>query len=538
MSAPKKESQATVIVRLATDIGAELWHTPAGDAYISVRVNGHRENHRLNSRGSREYLVRLFYLETGKAPNAAALQDAIATLNGIAKFDGEQHDVYIRVAGNDQCVYLDLADPLWRVVEVTSAGWRVIADPPVRFRRTRGMLPLPVPAINGSIDLLRPFVNVEDDDFPLVAGWQIGALGGRGPFAVLDFLGEQGTGKSSTVRAIRRTIDPHESELRRPPRNTEDVMVAATNSYVVTVDNVSYLPDWLSDDLAVLATGGGLSKRELYSDSEECILRAQRPIIINGIGHVVTRADLLDRAIALTLPVIPDDRRRPESDFWRAFESVHPQILGGLLHAVVMALRKHATTTLEKLPRMADFALWNVAAEPACPWKRGTFLSRYLGNRQTAVVDALDGDPVGDAVRGVAPWTGTASELLALLTAKTSENLTKRKEWFSKPRQVSDALRRLAPALRRVGIEVTFTKAGRNRTRLIEISRIPASASSADPNSQADADEPADEGADAADCVRPSSAENPNVYRLADTADAADARLPLPSSEVSGARRF
>jgi transposase InsO family protein len=260
MTAPKKESQATAIVRLATDTGAELWHTPAGDAYISIRVNGHRENHRLNSRGSRDYLVRLFYLETGKAPNAAALQDAIATLNGIAKFDGEQHDVHVRVAGNDQCVYLDLADPLWRVVEVTSTGWRVIAHPPVRFRRTRGMLPLPVPATNGSIDVLRPFVNVADDDFPLVAGWQIGALRGRGPFAVLDFLGEQGTGKSSTVRAIRRTIDPHESELRRPPRNTEDVMVAATNSYVVTVDNVSYLPDWLSDDLAVLATGRGLTK--------------------------------------------------------------------------------------------------------------------------------------------------------------------------------------------------------------------------------------------------------------------------------------
>src|SRR5207247_34130 len=153
-----------------------------------------------------------------------------------------------------------------------------------------------------------------------------------------DFIAEQGSGKSTTARITRRLIDPHQSELRRPPRNTEDVMIAASNGYVVTIDNVSYLPDWLSDDLAVLSTGGGLSKRELYSDADECILAAQRPVILNGINHSITRADLLDRAIVLTLPVIPDHKRRAEAGFWRAFEQAHPKILGALLDAVVAAL--------------------------------------------------------------------------------------------------------------------------------------------------------------------------------------------------------
>jgi hypothetical protein len=531
--APGKKSQATILVDLALGAGVELFHTPAGDSYVSIRTNSHREQHRLNSRGARDYLVRLFYRDSGKAPNASALQDAIATLHGIAKFDGKEHEVHVRVAGDDHRVYLDLGDPAWQAVEITAAGWRVVQEPSLRFRRPRGMLALPMPVTGGSVDDLRPFVNVAEDDFPLVAAWQTAALRPRGPYVLLDLLGEQGSAKSTSARVIRRTIDPHESELRRPPRNTEDVMIAAANSYVVTVDNVSYLPDWLSDDLAVLATGGGLSKRELYSDSEECILRAQRPIIINGIGQVVTRGDLLDRAIVVTLPVIPDDQRRHEADFWSAFHKAHPRILGALLDGVSMALRNLPTVTVERLPRMADFTLWNVAAEPAYPWEPGTFLSTYLGNRQSAVEAGLDGDPVVDAVRILAPWEGTATELLAEVTKRTPENITKRKDWFSKPRQVSDALRRLAPGLRRVGIEVVFHRHGHGRTRLIGITRIAASASSASsvrPDSQG---KTADAAADAASAssARPSasSADSTNVSGGADAADAADAPQPFSS---------
>jgi hypothetical protein len=531
-------SQATRLVDFVLETGAELWHAPSGDPYITIEVNGHREHHRLGSRNCRNYLARLFYAHTQKAANAAALQDAIGTLSGKAMYDGAEYPVHVRVAGDDHRIYIDVGDATWQAVEITSAGWRILSDPPVRFRRPRGMLALPIPERGGSIDDLRPFVNVIDDDFPLVGAVQIAALRGRGPFPVCELLGEHGSAKSTTTRVIRRMIDPHESELRRPPRNTENLMIAAANNYIVTIENLSYLPNWLSDDLAALATGGGLSKRQLYSDADECILNAQRPILLNGIEDVVTRADLLDRTIVLTCPVIPDEHRRQEADFWRDFEQAHPRVLGALLDAVAIALKNHGTTTLEALPRMADFAVWNVAAEPGCPWPLGTFLGAYLENRQSSVEAQVDGDPVVEVIKALVnakKWTGTASELLAILNQKVAGNITKRRDLFSKPRQVADALRRLAPGFRRIGIDVTFWREAHTRRRLITIEKqgvpaSPASPASDEPNLRpSGGDDLGTQNCDPDATSPPSSPNSVKVSGLRTDGDEGTAEPPLSS---------
>ena len=130
---PKKESQATAIVRLALEAGIELFHTPGDEPYITIHVNNHREHHHLGSRGCRDFLTRLFYAETRKAPSGTALQNAIATLSGTARFDGGKYEVYVRVAGTNDRIYLDLGDPSHQAVEITAQGWQVIPSPPVRF---------------------------------------------------------------------------------------------------------------------------------------------------------------------------------------------------------------------------------------------------------------------------------------------------------------------------------------------------------------------------------------------------------------------
>jgi hypothetical protein len=527
-----KESQATTIVRLVTESGAELWHTPAGDGYISARINGHVEHHPLASRGCRDYLTRIYYLEEGKAPNATAMQAAIATLSGIARFDGVEHHVYLRVAGDDDRVYLDLGDPQHRVAEVTAAGWTVITSAPVRFRRTRGMLALPAPVRGGSVTDLRRFVNVASkEDFVLMVSWLVATFRPTGPYPVLVLLGEQGSAKSTTCRVLRRLIDPNTADTRCEPREPRDLAIAADNGHVITLDNVSRLPDWLSDALCRLATGGGFSTRTLYENREEELFDAVKPAILNGIASVATKPDLVDRSIMVTLPVIRDRRRRHERHLWSKFEAARPRLLGALLDAVVVALRQHRHVELDALPRMADFAIWSVAAEHAMPWKKGMFLAAYTASRQGAVEAALDGDPVADLARKVAPWDGTATEFLQALNGSVSEETRRRKGWFSQARQVGDALRRLAPALRQVGIEVSFIRHGHTRARLIEITVIPASAPSAASFGPDSLDEPADAGAD--DAPMPASAgasaDPANVYRGSDAADAADAPEPTLS---------
>ncbi len=531
----QRESQASAIVRLATEAGAELWHTPADDGYMTLTINAHREHHPLTGRAARDYLTHLYYRDAGRAPNATALQAALATLSGIARFDGDTHDVHVRVADREGRLYLDLCDPSWRAVEITEQGWRVMADPPVRFRRPRGLQALPDPVRGGSIDDLRLFVNVATDkDFILVVAWLLAALRPQGPYPVLVFIAEQGAAKTTVTRVLRRLVDPNLSDVRRPPRNTEDLMIAATNGHVVAFDNLSRLPETLSDNLSVLATGGGFAVRQLYTNREEEIFYAQRPIMLNGISEVATRGDLLDRAVVVTLPPIPDHVRKDETILWQTFADAHPRILGALLNAVSCGLQRLPDVVLERKPRMADFALWSVAVEPACPWREGAFLGAYAGNRQGAVEATLEGDPVADLVRTMVPWSGTATELLAELTTRTPPNITQRQGGFSRPRQVADALRRLAPGLRRVGVEVTFCRRGHRGSRVIElraVSSSAASAASATPDRQADR---ADAGADARPGVAAAaSVDQLRLFQGADAADAPDAAKPHFLREAS-----
>jgi hypothetical protein len=139
-------------------------------------------------------------------------------------------------------------------------------------------------------------------------------------------------------------------------------MVAAENSHVIAFDNLSGISGDVSDALCRLATGGGSSERQLYSNKEEVLFEAKRPVIFNGIEELGTRSDLLDRSILLSLPSISEGQRRPESEFWKDFEEARPRIFGALLLLVSQAVKNKRSVRLDRLPRMADFAIWSTAA--------------------------------------------------------------------------------------------------------------------------------------------------------------------------------
>src|SRR5439155_11018935 len=136
----KQPSQATIILRLAKD--AELFHTADGEAYATIVVDNHRETWQLRTRAFKRWLARLFYAAIEKSPSAQAINDALGVLEGKALFDGPELPVYVRVASLNDVVYVDLGNERWEAVEVAASGWKVVSDPPVRFRRARGMAAL------------------------------------------------------------------------------------------------------------------------------------------------------------------------------------------------------------------------------------------------------------------------------------------------------------------------------------------------------------------------------------------------------------
>src|SRR5262249_2577594 len=290
-------------------------------------------------------------------------------------------------------LYLDLCDETWRSVEIDTAGWQLIDNPPVRFRRTAGMKALPVPASGGALETLRSFLNVKTyNEFVLAVAWLLAGLRDCGPYPVLALSGEQGSAKSTFAKISRSLLDPNTAPLRALPREDRDLFIAANNGHVLVFDNVSGLPAWISDTLCRLATGGGFAVRQLYTDQDEVLFDASRPVILNGIEDIVTRPDLADRAILLTLEPIPEESRRPEAELWSAVDPDCRCILGALLKAGVEGLRRLPEPRLPRLPRMADFALWATACETAL-WPAGTFWMAYCGNRDEAVEGVIDADP-------------------------------------------------------------------------------------------------------------------------------------------------
>lgn len=439
----------------------EGFHTADGAAFADIRKGEHRETWPIKSHDFRLWLTARVYEKSGKAPTEAAIESALKALEAKALFRGPERVVAIRAAEQDGRFYLDLCNAKWEAIEIDGQGWRVTGTPPVRFRRTKGMQPLPMPLKGGSIEELRPFINVEtNDDFVLAIAWLLAALNPQGPYPILATSGAEGSAKTSFCRMLRALTDPNVVELRAPPKDNRSLFVAAKNNHVLGFDNFSFIRDWMSDTLCRIATGGGHAERTNYTDDEETLFTAKRPILLNGIPEVINRPDLANRTISVTLEPIEKEKRRPERELWTAFEEARPKILGGLLDAVSEGLNMLHRTQLAELPRMADFARWIAACEGACPWARGTFERAYAENSEATADVVAEGDDVAQSVINfmrnqperrsggstIREWTGTATELLALLNADLVDR--DHRTWPKGPRGLRSRLTRCARTLK------------------------------------------------------------------------------------------
>ena len=466
-------TQADLLIALAKDRAGILFRNQ-DRAYVDIRIGDHRETWPIKSSRCRQWLKRLYYAEHNKVPNAEAVQEALDHLEAVALFEGEERQVELRVAGHAGRIYIDLGTTDWKAIEIDEDGWRVIDDPPVRFRRPAGMRPLPAPTRGGDISTLRSFVNVRDEgDFVLVVCWLLAAMRDRGPYPVLAISGEQGTAKSTLVAILRALIDPNASPLRALPREDRELFIQSNNGWLLAFDNVSRLPAWTSDSLCRLSTGGGFAVRQLHTDQDEILFDACRPIVLNGIGDMVGRADLADRSIFITLEPITEANRRAEDELWTHIRRELPGVLGVLCNAVSCGLRHRDLVKLDRLPRMADFAKWGSACEGAF-WSPGTFASAYDDNQHGANDAVLDADEVALAVRAFMltriQWEGTATDLQKVLeTNRFGEDKYRPKAWPATARDLSVRLRRSAASLRRAGIEVEFSRGGKGRTRTIRL---------------------------------------------------------------------
>jgi len=470
--AENKPNQAERIIRLFN--GDQFFHTPENETFVTIHQQDHLETYALTSSEFKSLLSLRFYQHTGSCPNTQSVTEAIGTLTGRALFGGPEIPVFVRIVPHGEDIFIDLGDQSWSAVHIARNGWSIIAKPPVKFRRPPGMLELPKPVLGGSIDILRPFLNMQDDaSWRLIVGFLLAALHPKGPYPILEINGEAGSAKSTLTRVLKALVDPCKAPIRSMPSNERELVISARNSHLLAYDNISRLPPKISDALCRISTGGGHSTRKLYTDSEEVFFDGQRPIILNGIANIVVRGDLQDRSIKIDLESISSENRQDEKSFWQKIEEARPKILGVLLSAVSCGLRNSPNVQLQNLPRMADFIKWVTACESGLGWSEGTINNAYQQAKDQSIRDTLDLDPVAQKIIEMVDQQslkGTASELLKELGKVQPGKIPDPDDYKFMPkkaRSLTVSLKRLAPNLRHIGIDIHFLKRTALRKEII-----------------------------------------------------------------------
>ena len=449
----RKRSQTDLLVAFARE-NFELLHDRNGDVYARDAKTG--EVRRLAGRQFKDRLIAGFYQKTEMAVRDQSLREALGTLQALGRFHGEPQAVHVRSAKAGEKYYLDLCEPgNSRAIELGAGHWRIVDCAPVLFVRGEAMQPLPTPVPGGKLGALWDTANVPPHLRILVVAWLIDSLRPDTPYPGLELVGEQGSGKSTAAEALRRLIDPSSCNLRGAPKTVEDIFVAAGQNHLVAYENVSHLAGPMQDALAILSTGGGYSKRQLYSNDEEHIINVRRPWMVNGIAISVTQQDLVDRVISVECPVI--EERQPSSQQWRDFDNALPGILGGLLDTAAKALGILPDMKLPAVdrPRLVEYVMLGMAVAKSAGAAPTVFLEKFKELRAETVARTLDSSPVAAAVVEMieSEACGIEAPVKDILNRLERYKPMGAEAWPRSPKGLGDALRRAAPALRQMGIE-------------------------------------------------------------------------------------
>ncbi|MFH5804428.1 hypothetical protein [Alienimonas sp. DA493] len=478
---------------------------PNDVAYAVVRRplrdggDGPQECLRVSGAPFRRFVRGVYFGAARASLPAETVQRVVDTIEAQADFEGEFRPVYVRTAwaevGGEKAIVIDLGDPQRRAIVITRHGWEIVETSPVAFLRPSGQEPMIEPAPADEADLA-PFLDalhLRGDARVLSAAWLCFSLSPSGPYPILFLYGEHGAIKTTRAAAFRRLIDPSGAGLRKPPKNEDDIVIAACNGHVIGFDNLGEMKPWLSDALCRVATGAASGKRKLYSDEDEVLATYENPILTTGIGIYASAADFIDRTLPVHAENVPKALRRRRAEVAKRLDATMPAALSALLNGVAAGLKAEADgrPAPTDLPRMADFAVRVSAAEPALGLAAGSVLKALRSAVGEIDAHVLEGFPAvqllleqvarleaehekrnAERVAKGEPeepfeWRATPTEMFGKVNFDHHRK-AHRGNWPSNAQRFSQQLTKVSPILRSMGLEVSRV---RGKKREIVISR-------------------------------------------------------------------
>jgi hypothetical protein len=462
-------TQADKLLLLVQTHEPVLFHDQTQTPYAHINIKGVNMNLPLRSTYFKTWVAGLLWSHEEKVPGTQAVYSALNVLSKMA-YEGPCFKLWNRVAPSaDDGFWLDMTDDKWRAILIDRDGWRIVDHPPILFKRYSHQLPLIEPKAGGDPWKLLDFLNIKPEDSLTVLCTVISYLDPLIPHPILAPYGHQGCGKSMMFRFIRRVIDPSVTELLTLPFEERERVQQLEHHYLAFYDNVTWLSNSASDTLCRASTGGGFTKRILYTDDDDMIYDFRRCVGFCGINIAGTRGDLLDRTLLEQLLAITKNKRREEVQLLSEFDKARPEILGGILDTMSKAIGTYDSVHLDGLFRMADFTRWGAAIAVALGKSVQEFVDAYEMKVNMQTIEAIYASPVGacllDWVSNRDKWDGTPTDLYQLLKkhAETIGISTNQKRWPKAPEILTRDLNELAPSFKAVGYEITVTRSGAQR---------------------------------------------------------------------------
>ncbi|MEW5539116.1 ATP-binding protein [Streptomyces cyaneofuscatus] len=445
------------------------------DGTVYAQKNGHPVARPIRSQGTtgshrQELMVGMFKDGVGVF-NGTALKEALDLIEALALTEDTQA-VNIRVApGFDGATWLDLGRDDGQSVRIQPHGWDITVPDPreVCWRRTQltGELPLPAKDTDGKgIDLLMRLCNFANAETECLAiAWLIGCLGPSVPVPAPFLTGPQGAGKSTGGRMLVRIIEGMSGDLRRAPKDEENLIAAVAAGWVTALDNLSHMSPELSDAMCCIVTGAESVKRALFTDGDVFRVGYRRPLLLTGIDVGIIRPDFAERLLPLRLerPAV----RRTEAELWAEYAEVLPVVLGSLLDLTVKVRAAQAETPTDL--RMADFA--HLCAQLDAATGLGA-LPAYRASLDDLNDDVIEGDLLAqtvlqhaDTMAPGAEQRMTSTEWLHCLSRLYSGDELRPlpKGWPTTGKVLSDRLKRLQPTLAARGVLIDSGRTSEGR---------------------------------------------------------------------------
>lgn len=248
---------------------------------------------------------------TGKMPPKSALETTQAEIRIHVRKTGKHVLTYRRIGKKGNAYLIDLGDTTGRAISIENGAWQIVNSGECAFVRPRGYAPLPEPtkpaSVRTALSRLQKFM--EEAGIPKLRAFLVIValvcwLRQGVTYPVLLFYGPPGSGKSTAALFMLMLTDPPATaKLPSVSQDVQHIAAAAQMRQVISIDNASKLSVSIQDTFCVLATGGEILQRELFTNGETAVLPIHGGAVITSVSPVATRADLLSRSVSVEFPV-------------------------------------------------------------------------------------------------------------------------------------------------------------------------------------------------------------------------------------------